>query len=504
MNKKSICFIAIVTLIAFHPRAFALSIKITLPQDGQEIVGIQNIVAVIKATRCDSNISYMEIAKKISNINTVVSSEVLEAVAWLESEGWVQFVDDGSTYGSPNYSINKETKEKELESTDWGIMQINDKNSPLDFNKWDMDKIKSDPDYNIRAGVACLENKQKYVEFLKRKNWEKTKLKYDLEGHSDQDVLLRAYNGFGKPQAPSKEAWAYVNTVNKVVDKKPWEQQVVVTCIIDEKIINKQSIRLIDQYQHSWDSTSVKDGQHRITAKIPKASEDKISVEVANEKKEEATDVGELKPGEGIVRGVNYIKAWEAKIAFEIRFKDFKITRFGKEKETFEDKLSFAGPSIQWGDYDYAMIDGTAKVELNIDQSAQRPILTPEIVDKKINFEFPLQMGGLFRGDYRKGLTPEHLTALVGMKQGDSYMMFVSMTMQVVRMKELVGSSILSGDGETKVVGGHYETRQQMVMMLLSPTIFIVKGSPEGKILLLHNDVSGVNQMKSSGIIRLE
>ena len=103
-------------------------------------------------------------------------------------------------------------------SLDWGLMQINEGLESLDPAAWDLERIKQDPTYNLRAAVAILESKRAYLRRLRRQaNWKTIEARYHLRGHSRLDILLKAYNGF-------QPSWVYVQRVKAALAQRPWEQ----------------------------------------------------------------------------------------------------------------------------------------------------------------------------------------------------------------------------------------------------------------------------------------
>jgi hypothetical protein len=112
-----------------------------------------------------------------------VPREIVLAVAWHES-GWKHYDEDGSLVMRENFN----RKGKHV-STDWGIMQINDRAHPDAFPR-----AKNDIKYNIDFGAGLLKS-------LYRENgsWNKA---------------IRAYNGSG----------AYVKKITRVMNAKPWQK----------------------------------------------------------------------------------------------------------------------------------------------------------------------------------------------------------------------------------------------------------------------------------------
>jgi hypothetical protein len=115
-----------------------------------------------------------------------VPREIVLAIAWHES-GWKHYDDDGSIVSRENFN-----KKGTHVSTDWGIMQINDRAHPDAFPR-----AKTDIKYNIDFGVSLLKS-------LYRENgtWNKA---------------IKAYNGSG----------AYVRKINRVMSSRPWPKSTI-------------------------------------------------------------------------------------------------------------------------------------------------------------------------------------------------------------------------------------------------------------------------------------
>lgn len=149
--------------------------------------------------------------------------DLIKAIAWNESR-WKHFRKDGSIVACPNYKkdaarrprLDRYTGKPLIDSVDWGIMQINDKYSTLDTKIWNFNRIKSDPPYNIQAGVAVLQNKLKLVRRMKKlKNWKQIEAYYNLTGYSDLVIAVKAYNGL-------QYSPIYINRLIKTLQQKPW------------------------------------------------------------------------------------------------------------------------------------------------------------------------------------------------------------------------------------------------------------------------------------------
>ncbi len=157
------------------------------------------------------------------NIASPFPIDLIKAIAWNESR-WHHFRKDGSIVACPNYKkdaarrplTDRYTGKLLIDSVDWGIMQINDRYSTLDMKIWDFNRIKSNPPYNIQAGIAVLQNKLKLVRRMKKlKNWKKIEAYYNLKGYSDLVIAVKAYNGL-------QYSPIYINRLIKTLHQKPW------------------------------------------------------------------------------------------------------------------------------------------------------------------------------------------------------------------------------------------------------------------------------------------
>jgi hypothetical protein len=158
---------------------------------------------------------YLAINRRFEALDTAFPKDVVKAIAWCESE-WSQMDENGNPFVTANYRWNGSRRLKT--SHDWGIMQINEKMESLDDGSWDLERIKMDPEYNLRAGVAILENKRHYVRFLRRqKYWRQLEARYHLKGHSELEITLKAYNGF-------QPSWSYLYRIQAAMSEKPWEK----------------------------------------------------------------------------------------------------------------------------------------------------------------------------------------------------------------------------------------------------------------------------------------
>ncbi len=165
-------------------------------------------------TTKDTVPDYLSINHFIDHAPTLLPKNLIKAIAWCESQ-WKHY----NGQGEPLMGINLVNGPWGNDySYDWGLMQINDGTVCLDPRVWDFHKIKNDQEYNILAGIAVLEQKKDYIEFLKhRPNWGQVVRRYHLEGRDEMDILIKAYNGF-------QPSWAYVNHVRTLMRERPWEK----------------------------------------------------------------------------------------------------------------------------------------------------------------------------------------------------------------------------------------------------------------------------------------
>lgn len=307
LSFKYLNILTIAAILSFlcNAVAHAIALRITAPQNQKTVSGMTDINAVLACNKNRKNLSYFETDELFNKYSSTYSPALIKAIAWQESR-WNHYSEMGDSYGSNNFKVKN--SHKILDSTDWGIMQINDKSNPLDLKQAEMEKVKSDTEYCIQKGIAILDRKQEYLEYLKvQSNWSAIQSKYNLAGHNDQDLLLKAYNGFIK-------SWNYAESVNAYLISKPWERSVSVSCLIDKTLINQQMTRLIDLYQYSWDSTSTTDGEHQIIVQIPQETEDQINVQVMNQ--------DENSIGEGQLNG--QVISTTSVISFDIQFRNLR------------------------------------------------------------------------------------------------------------------------------------------------------------------------------------
>lgn len=151
----------------------------------------------------------------IDQLNTPFDPELIKAVAWVESE-FNQFDRSNNTYVSGN-----RCKKSGKVSHDYGIMQLNDATlRGCGFNKKQMQRVKTDANFNICVGVAILNGKLKYIRCLKRqKNWKKIESNCGLKFMSDLDMAILAYNSLRKDHI-------YVKLVKEAMAEKPWNKLV--------------------------------------------------------------------------------------------------------------------------------------------------------------------------------------------------------------------------------------------------------------------------------------
>jgi peptidoglycan hydrolase-like protein with peptidoglycan-binding domain/uncharacterized membrane-anchored protein YhcB (DUF1043 family) len=132
---------------------FSLKIEKRDVQQGASTTGgqannpapVSSTVTVAGSAREGGNPSYTEIVDYIKLRCAAIGlpEDIGLAIAWTESS-MTQFNKDGNTKNNKNY-INGI-----VDSTDWGIMQINDKSWRTVY---DIDKIKTDWKYNVDCGL---------------------------------------------------------------------------------------------------------------------------------------------------------------------------------------------------------------------------------------------------------------------------------------------------------------------------------------------------------------
>ncbi len=156
--------------------------------------------------------NYAAINNIFDNLHSDWPIDYIKAVAWVES-GWKQF----DRRGRPMVSyVRTNPADYPHDGGDWGIMQINLGRGGLNRNNWNVDRVKQDPLYNIKAGLSVLDSKKKYLWRLKqRDDWQNLQSRYQLDGRSHMAMVLKAYNGF-------QPSWNYVLRVEDAIKTKPW------------------------------------------------------------------------------------------------------------------------------------------------------------------------------------------------------------------------------------------------------------------------------------------
>jgi soluble lytic murein transglycosylase-like protein len=176
--------------------------------------------AAVDHLRIWKNKDYAAINQRIEALETDFPKDLIKAIAWCESE-WNHIDTDGHLF----VTVNRKKSGSEIRhhqiSLDYGIMQINERMESLSRKAWDWERIKNDPEYNLRAGVAVLKSKIAYIHRLKRQsNWRQLESRYCLQGHDELDLMLKAYNGF-------QPSWNYPKRIKSVMQEKPWEKAVL-------------------------------------------------------------------------------------------------------------------------------------------------------------------------------------------------------------------------------------------------------------------------------------
>lgn len=158
---------------------------------------------------------FIAMNRQFDALQTDLPKDLIKAIAWTESH-WTQVDENGDPFTTVN--LHRDEKGRIYRSVDWGLMQVNGRMESLDTDEWDLERIKLDPEYNLRAGVAILKNKLRYVRSLKhRDNWRSIENRYRLKGYSTLEIALKAYNGF-------QPSWSYVRRVQINLHAKPWER----------------------------------------------------------------------------------------------------------------------------------------------------------------------------------------------------------------------------------------------------------------------------------------
>jgi hypothetical protein len=158
---------------------------------------------------------YVAMNRRFEAVDTSFPTELIKAIAWCESE-WNHLDQTGKVFHTVNYHPGPDGGWQT--SLDWGLMQINERMESLNRKVWDLERIKTDPEYNLRAGVAVLEGKRAYIRSLRRrKDWKAIEARFNLKGHSELEITLKAYNGF-------RRSWSYLYRINTALNEKPWEK----------------------------------------------------------------------------------------------------------------------------------------------------------------------------------------------------------------------------------------------------------------------------------------
>ena len=139
------------------------------------------------------------INEAIEGLITDIPKDVIKAIAWQESE-WRQFKEDGSVF---------------ITNNDVGLMQVN-MDTLKKYNCFSLYKVKTNTFYNLLVGVHILEDKRHWIQELKKRDdWKVIQKKYLLQGSTDLEMAIRAYNGMTN----SKK---YINRINQLRKEKPW------------------------------------------------------------------------------------------------------------------------------------------------------------------------------------------------------------------------------------------------------------------------------------------
>jgi hypothetical protein len=258
--------------------AYGFCVKIENPEDNDTVSDTVNIIAGFSSNNCDKNKSYKEISDLIDSVQTDIDKDLLRAIAWQEGgKDWIQFDENG------HVSTNKNVDSNGKITYDYGLMQINNKKSSLD-GSWDFDKINSDINYNITAGIQAFKNKTSEIDGLMQRH---PNIGKDIQSgnHTLQDYLLRLYNGFD-----AEDKWGYANAVNGWLKDKPWQEKVQVALSIDAKAVDNKQVSLNESYNYPWNTDPESEGQHTIATRAVKTrtneqSQDSIVVEKKNESK---------------------------------------------------------------------------------------------------------------------------------------------------------------------------------------------------------------------------
>lgn len=163
----------------------------------------------------DSQNRFQVVDGYISELDTSVPLDLIRAIAWVEST-WRQFKPDGTTF--VDGSMSRRTHKI---SRDFGIMQINEKtlvDSQYKLSPKEIRKIKTSTRANLKFGLKVYLGKIAYVRDLRsRPSWPQTCSTYKLDGLSETEMVIIAYNGFQVDHT-------YLRLVVAAMRDKPWEK----------------------------------------------------------------------------------------------------------------------------------------------------------------------------------------------------------------------------------------------------------------------------------------
>ena len=133
-----------------------------------------------------------EVNSYINKLHTSFSPNTVKAMFWLESR-WT--MEDGP---------------------DIGIGQINEPMVRKFYPRMNVQRLKTDWRYNLRMSAGILEDKLEWVKWRKRKpGWEGFCKRYCVEGLTDGELAVLAYNGM-------RADHSYLKLVKKYKDERPW------------------------------------------------------------------------------------------------------------------------------------------------------------------------------------------------------------------------------------------------------------------------------------------
>jgi hypothetical protein len=127
-----------------------------------------------------------------------IPKDVVRAICWQES-GWRQWSPDGKCLRC---------------NRDSGCAQVHDADV-IGHPGWSLAKAKRSTRYNVWLGVQILKEKLEWVRGTNMKNWKHIKICYHLQGYSDMDLAVLAYNGV-------RGNTEYLWSVRYYEVKKPW------------------------------------------------------------------------------------------------------------------------------------------------------------------------------------------------------------------------------------------------------------------------------------------